>query len=161
MLQFWSVILMEGQTFLVFNTGVVRKLSCNICVKWWEGWLNCITDLEQILIERFALIKWWLAALKDAVKRHKNCCWREKKGKYLVDLGIGRNVECIYTLYCEFRFPTSSSSKLELMNGVSTCASIFLNLYMIRCRWHRHWSRVTRERSCARKQLIWPVKQCH
>jgi len=30
--------------------------------------------------------------------------------------------------------PSSSSSKLELMHDVSTCASIFLNLYVIRCR---------------------------
>jgi hypothetical protein len=32
-----------------------------------------------------------IAALKGAVKeKHKNWSWGEKKGEYLVDLGIGR-----------------------------------------------------------------------
>ena len=38
-----------------------------------------------------------------------------------------------------------------LMNDVSTCASVFLNLYMIRCRQHQRCSHTTGERTCVPK----------
>lgn len=68
------------------------------------------------------------------LKRHKNWGWRERK-EYLVDLGIGRFllnalVHCIVSSDP----PSSSRSRLELTHVVSTCAPIFLNLYIIRFR---------------------------
>jgi hypothetical protein len=65
-------------------------------------------------------------------KSNKNWCWREKK-EYLVGLGIGRillNALVYFTVGSDL--PKSSRCKLELMHAVSTCALIFLNLYMIR-----------------------------
>jgi len=37
------------------------------------------------------------------------------------------------------------------MHDVSSCASRFLNLYVIRCRWHPHRSHIRGERSCVPK----------
>jgi len=69
------------------------------------------------------------------VKMPKNWSCREKNGEYLVDLGIGRILlNALARCTVSSDLPRSSSSKLELMPDVSTCASIFLNLYMIRCR---------------------------
>jgi len=59
---------------------------------------------------------------------------REER-EYLVDLGIGR-ILLNALVHCTVSsdLPRSSSLKLELRHDVSTCASIFLNLYVIRCR---------------------------
>ena len=59
--------------------------------------------------------------------------------EYLVDLGIGRFVfNALVHGIVSSDLPRSSRSKFELMHDVSTCALVFLNLCMIRCRSHQH-----------------------
>jgi hypothetical protein len=47
---------------------------------------------------------------------------------------------------------------VSVMHGVSTCASLFLNLYMISCRWHQHCSHVGGERTLL-NHLEWQLNR--
>ena len=53
----------------------------------------------------------------------------------MLDLSIGR-IQLNALVHCTVSsdLPRSSRSKLELMHDVSTCASVFFNLYLFWCR---------------------------
>ena len=92
MLKCWSLILRERQTLRVFNSSVVRTFCHNIpevmggLVKlhdWIVASVNGMVCFGQVMTLQHWKVRW---------KRDKYWSWREKKGEYLVDLGVGRSV---------------------------------------------------------------------
>ena len=91
MLQWWSLVLREGQRSRVFNSSAVRMLGHNVnevmgrLVKlhdWFVASVNRMVCFDQTMTLQHWKVRW---------KRDKNWSWREKK-EYLVDLGVGRIV---------------------------------------------------------------------
>ena len=97
-------------------------------MKLWEGWQNCITHLLQVLIEWFALIKWWHCNTERRGKKKALKLELEREERRIFGRRRHRqdSVECFSALYCEFR--SSQEFKIQIrINAwyIYLCFNIF------------------------------------
>ena len=101
MLQYWSLVLREGHKLSVFANSVVRKLGSNI-----KEVLGRLVKLHNSIVGSLNRLVWF----------DKKLSWRQKKGEYLLDLGIEKcllNWKVQGSISSDFR--RSSSSTLEFL----------------------------------------------